>query len=331
MTEAGSLTCLRQPSRADNRAPARRKTSPQPDRSALESGLSHRPESTVNHDDQPPRPLPFGITRARAVAPVYRVLAVVVLALVLAWASGLLNLFGIQQQVTQLAGGAGQTVARWLESPEESAVRQRASVVIDDYAAFWGPVFAQAHGEYLSPQVVLFRDGAHSACYPDATPVGMFYCSDDRRLQIDLDFTDALRRQHPQQADLAEHYVTAHQLGHHVQRLLGITREVNERRHNADAATAADLTLRYELQADCLAGIRAQQAGTARPATDAAQIAAAMNAATAIIATQATLTPDRTLADPLNHGSAEQRLRWFNAGLHSGKPDDCATFAAPAL
>lgn len=282
----------------------------------------------MHPDHQAPRPLPFGITRARAVAPVYRVLAVVVLALVVAWAAGLLNLFGIQQQATQLAGAAGQTVARWLETPDETAVRQRASVVIDDYAAFWGPVFAQARGEYLSPQTVLFRDGEHSACKPETTQVGTFYCGDERRLHIDLDFSDALRRQHPQQADLAEDLVTAHQIAHHVQTLLGITREVNSRRQSADAATAADLALRYELQADCLAGIRARQAGKTRPLPDTTQIAQAMEAISATLTTRA---PGHAIADPLNHGSTEQRLRWFNTGRHSGKPDDCATFAAPAL
>jgi len=156
---------------------------------------------------------------------------------------------------------------------------------------------------------------------------GPFYCPGDQKVYVDLSFYDELRTRFQAPGDFAQAYVIAHEIGHHVQTLLGITQQVDARRRSASQAAANELSVRLELQADCLAGVWANHAHRTRDLLEAGDIEEGFNAATAIgddrIQRQARGT---VVPDSFTHGSSEQRVRWFRRGLETGDPDVCDTF-----
>lgn len=201
------------------------------------------------------------------------------------------------------------------------------SVVLADTEDTWTALFAAAGRQYEPPVLVLFTGAVNSACGYAQAAVGPFYCPADRKVYIDLAFFDELHTRFQAPGDFAQAYVIAHEVGHHVQNLLGISAEVRNARAAADEAGGNALSVRQELQADCLSGIWAHHADRARQLLEAGDVEEGIAAASAIgddrlqMQSRGYVTPDS-----FTHGSAEQRVRWFRRGLASGDLEQCRTF-----
>ncbi len=206
------------------------------------------------------------------------------------------------------------------------------SGVLADTEDTWQAIFAENNGHYVDPTLVLFTDSVSSACGYAQAAMGPFYCSQDQKVYIDLGFYKELRDRFNAPGDFAEAYVIAHEVGHHVQNLLGISEQVQQRQQTASKTDANRLSVRLELQADCFAGVWANRADRARQILEAGDVDEALNAATAIgddrlqRETQGRVTPDS-----FTHGTSAQRVRWFKQGLDSGSIDHCDTFNTTQL
>ncbi|PYQ62535.1 MAG: hypothetical protein DMF53_12765 [Acidobacteria bacterium] len=221
---------------------------------------------------------------------------------------------------------AGQT-APVNSSPEENKEVQFVSFVLDDVQNTWAQIFAQNGQQYRHAKLVLFRNAVQSGCGTAQTQMGPFYCPADEKVYIDLGFYKELKNRFGASGDFAEAYVIAHELGHHVQNLLGISGKVErEQRNNSDEANA--LSVKLELQADCLAGVWGHSTQQ-RNILEAGDVDEALNAASAVgddrIQKQAT---GRVNPETWTHGSAQQRSHWFKTGFDSGSIQSCDTFAA---
>ena len=204
------------------------------------------------------------------------------------------------------------------------------AVVIADTEDVWRALFAAGGSEYVEPRLVLFRGATRSACGLGQAAMGPFYCPADQNAYIDLAFFQDLQTRFNAPGEFAQAYVIAHEVGHHVQTLLGISGEVRELQSQSSATEANQLSVRLELQADCFAGVWANRAQNIK--LEEGDVEAALNAASAIgddrLQRQSggTVTPDS-----FTHGSSEQRRRWFSTGLRSGDPDSCDTFSADTV
>lgn len=206
------------------------------------------------------------------------------------------------------------------------------AVVIADTEDVWNEVFTSMGRRYEEPTLVMFTGATRSACGTGQAAMGPFYCPADRKAYIDLSFYDDLRSRFRAPGDFAQAYVIAHEVGHHVQNLLGISSEVRRMQSEISKADANQLSVRLELQADCLAGVWANRADKARGILETGDVDEALNAASAIgddrlqRQSRGTVVPES-----FTHGTSEQRQRWFRTGLSSGNPDSCDTFAAKSL
>lgn len=206
------------------------------------------------------------------------------------------------------------------------------SVVLADTEDTWTAVFSEGGQTYQVPRLVLFSGAVQSACGFAQAAMGPFYCPADGKVYIDLSFYRDLKDRFNAPGDFAQAYVIAHEIGHHVQNLLGVSDQVQQARQRASEAEGNALSVRLELQADCLAGIWAHRANRTRQILEEGDVEEALTAASAIgddrlqQQSQGYVTPDS-----FTHGSAEQRVRWFRRGLESGRLDDCDTFGAQAL
>lgn len=234
---------------------------------------------------------------------------------------------GVQQQ-----GGVQVEQGEYQESPEEAQIRERIEVVLADTEDTWNAIFASGGRTYEEPRLVLFSGAVESACgFADAA-VGPFYCPGDRRVYIDLSFYADLQNRFGAPGDFAQAYVIAHEVGHHVQTLLGISERTHAARSRLSQAEANALSVRQELQADCFAGIWAHNADRSRQLLEAGDIEEGLNAASAIgddrLQKQARgyVSPDS-----FTHGSSEQRVRWFKRGIETGSMSACDTFSAREL
>jgi uncharacterized protein len=212
-------------------------------------------------------------------------------------------------------------------SPEENKEVQFVSFVLDDVQKTWEQIFAQNGQQYQHAKLVLFRNGIQSGCGFAQTEMGPFYCPADQKVYIDLGFYKELKDRFGASGDFAEAYVIAHELGHHVQNLLGISGKVERaQRQNQDQANA--LSVRLELQADCLAGVWGHSTQQ-RNILEAGDVDEALNAASAVgddrIQKQAS---GRVNPETWTHGSAEQRSHWFKTGFDSGSINNCDTFSS---
>lgn len=205
-------------------------------------------------------------------------------------------------------------------------------MVLADTEDTWGEIFKAGGEQYREPTLVLFSGVTRSACGLGEAAMGPFYCPADQRVYIDLAFYDELRRDFGAPGDFAQAYVIAHEVGHHVQNLLGISEQVERSRRRASQAEANQLSVRLELQADCFAGVWAHRAHKARNIIEAGDVEEGLNAASAIgddrlqRQTRGYVTPDS-----FTHGSSAQRVRWFKRGLTTGEPSACDTFSAKTL
>jgi uncharacterized protein len=212
-------------------------------------------------------------------------------------------------------------------TPEEDRRVQFVSFVLDDAQRTWAKLLP---GRYRNAKLVLFRDAVRSGCGTAESAMGPFYCPEDEKAYIDLGFYDELRQRFGARGgDFAQAYVLTHELGHHVQHLLGIDRRVGEAKaEHPDEAN--ELSVRLELQADCLAGVWGHSTGE-RNILESGDVDDALNAASAIgddrIQRKAL---GRVDPESFTHGSAEQRVRWFRRGFDRGTVDACDTFADDA-
>ena len=196
----------------------------------------------------------------------------------------------------------------------------------------WQQIFRQNGKQYTEPTLVLFSGATRTACGVGQAAMGPFYCPADQKVYIDLSFYQELKTRYRAPGDFAQAYVIAHEVGHHVQNLLGISGKVQAARERASEREANALSVRLELQADCLAGGWAKNADAARGILEAGDLEEALQAATAIgDDTLQKQAQGYAVPDSFTHGSAEQRMRWFKRGMESGQLAVCNTFQARNL
>jgi uncharacterized protein len=213
------------------------------------------------------------------------------------------------------------------ETPQEHREVQFVSFVLDDAQSTWTNILSeQARVPYRHARLVLFRDSIGSACgYADAAS-GPFYCPDDERVYLDLAFFDELRQRFAASGDFAQAYVITHELGHHVQKILGIEPKVHDLMQN-DPSHANDYSVRLELQADCFAGIWGHSTAQ-RNLLEQGDIEEGLNATAAVGDDRLQrMSGRRVNPESFTHGSSRQRSTWFRRGLQSGRIADCDTFA----
>lgn len=217
-------------------------------------------------------------------------------------------------------------------SPEEKALADFVAVVLGDTEDTWQTLFKAADHTYQNPILVLFSDAVQSACGFAQAAVGPFYCPADHKVYIDLSFYRDLKERHQAPGDFAQAYVIAHEVGHHVQNLLGISGKTHQQQQGLNQVEANKLSVRLELQADCLAGVWAHHAHKMRQLLESGDIEEALNAASSIgddrlqKQAQGHITPES-----FTHGTSAQRTHWFKAGFDSGRLADCNTFEATNL
>jgi predicted metalloprotease len=244
-------------------------------------------------------------------------------------------LFGVDPTLllTELAGPQQTPTEQGQSRPGQSdEMSQFVSVVLADTEDTWRDIFRSGNKEYQLPKLVLFTGAVQSACGFAQAAVGPFYCPGDQKVYIDLSFFRDLRNRFGAPGDFAQAYVIAHEVGHHVQTLLGISQQVMSMRRRVSEAEGNALSVRHELQADCFAGVWAHHADKARQILETGDIEEALNAASAIgddrlqKQAQGHVTPES-----FTHGSSEQRVRWFKTGLDKGTLQACDTFNARRL
>lgn len=202
------------------------------------------------------------------------------------------------------------------------------SVVVADTEDVWTAIFAAQGQRYQPPTMVLFSGSTRSACGLGQAAMGPFYCPADRKAYIDLSFYDQMQSRFNAPGDFAQAYVVAHEIGHHVQNLLGVSGKVHAMKQQLSTAEANALSVRLELQADCFAGVWANRADRARNIIESGDVDEALNAASAIgDDTLQRQSRGTVVPESFTHGSAAQRQKWFRMGLKSGDPDMCNTFS----
>ncbi len=254
----------------------------------------------------------------------------IVVALIGGWVLGInpLTLLGV------LSGGSPAQVQQAPAGPPPAndQMARFVSTVLADTEDVWTDVFRQQGSRYREPQLVLFRGATQTACGTGQAAMGPFYCPGDQKVYIDLAFYETLRQQLGAPGDFAQAYVIAHEVGHHVQHLLGISERVERARGRASEAEYNRLSVRLELQADCFAGVWAHHAQKTRQILEQGDVEEAMNAA-AKIGDDALQRAGggAVVPDSFTHGTSAQRQRWFNTGLQAGSVQRCDTFSAREL
>lgn len=262
-----------------------------------------------------------GMRVGRAALPIGAGGLIILVALSLLTGQNFLALLGPIAEQTQVSTQDDQPVQA---SPEEEERVQFVSFVLDDAQATWGKLLP---GRYQNAKLVLFRDQVESACGFAEAAMGPFYCPRDQKVYIDLAFYDELRQRFGAQGDFAQAYVLAHEIGHHVQKLLGIEPRVR-RAQEEHPELANELSVRMELQADCLAGVWGNSTGR-RDILERGDIEEGLGAAAAIGDDRIQrMTQGRVQPESFTHGSSAQRQQWFRRGLESGNIEGCDTFAA---
>lgn len=238
------------------------------------------------------------------------------------------RLLGID--LLQVVDGSSQTASRSTQqfSPQEQELAEFVSVVLADTEDTWNGIFAASGQRYEEPRLVLFSNRVNSACGTASSAVGPFYCPADNQVYLDLVFFRDLKSQLGAPGDFAQAYVVAHEVGHHVQNLMGISQKVRAAGAGKSAAQVNELSVRQELQADCFAGVWGHNANN-QQLLDAGDLDEALTAASAI-------GDDRlqgrsggdVVPDSFTHGTSKQRVTWFKRGFTSGDVAQCDTFSA---
>ena len=210
--------------------------------------------------------------------------------------------------------------------------RQFVAVVLAETEDVWHDAFQKMGRTYQPPTLVLYSEAVQSACGIAGSAVGPFYCPSDQKVYLDLSFFEDLQTRFGASGDFAEAYVIAHEVGHHVQTLLGISGKVNELMARANTSERNKLSVRMELQADCFSGVWARQADESRQILEAGDVEEALNAASQIGDDRIQKrTQGQVVPDAFTHGSSAQRVRWFKLGFENGNPQACDTFHTDRL
>ena len=253
----------------------------------------------------------------------------IVVALIGGWALGI-NPLTILSLLSGVPVATQPTPAQG--PPTGDTMGRFVSTVLADTEDVWGALFRQGGAAYKEPKLVLFRGAVGTACGTGQAAMGPFYCPGDQKVYIDLSFFDQLKNQLGAPGDFAQAYVIAHEVGHHVQNLLGINAQVDQMRGRVSKVEYNKLSVKQELQADCFAGVWAHHAHNQRQILEQGDVEEAMNAAAQIgdDALQRAQT-GQVVPDSFTHGTSEQRQRWFKTGLQTGSMSACNTFAAASL
>jgi len=244
-------------------------------------------------------------------------------------------LFGVDpnqllEQLPQSETQPGTTTSRPI-NPEEEELRKFSSVVLAETEDVWNEIFRQMGGQYRKPTLVLFTDQVQSACGNASAAVGPFYCPGDEKLYLDLAFFRELHSRFRAPGDFAQAYVIAHEVGHHVQQLLGTSARVSALQRQTSRGQANELSVRLELQADFLAGVWAYHAQR-KGLLEAGDLEEALNAASAVgddnIQKQ---SQGYVVPDSFTHGTSVQRIRWFRKGFETGDLRQSDTFGTRSL
>ena len=240
--------------------------------------------------------------------------------------------FLIEGMQSANVSGPASSVQPSADDLQNDPLADMVAVVVGDTEDVWREIFAEAGQRYQEPTLVLFKGATRSACGLGQAAMGPFYCPADQKAYIDLSFYDDMRTRFSAPGDFAQAYVIAHEIGHHVQNLLGVSSEVHGMRQSLSTAEGNKLSVRLELQADCFAGVWANRANVARAILEDGDVEEALNAASAIgddrlqQQSQGTVVPES-----FTHGTSAQRQRWFREGLTNGDPDRCDTFNTEQL
>jgi predicted metalloprotease len=242
-------------------------------------------------------------------------------------------IFGINP-LTLLGGMSGGSVqqAPVRQTPAGDTEAEFMRVVLADTEDTWSALFRAQGATYQPPKLVLFTGRTRTACGTGQSATGPFYCPADRKVYIDLDFYRLMQERFRVSGEFAQAYVIAHEVGHHVQNLMGLSDKVHGLQQRMDETQANALSVRLELQADCFAGVWAFHANRARQILEQGDVETALSAATAIgddaLQRQA---QGYVVPDSFTHGTSAQRVRWFRTGLDSGDVAQCDTFEARRL
>ncbi|HAX18931.1 MAG TPA: metalloprotease [Hydrogenophaga sp.] len=259
-------------------------------------------------------------------------LGTIVIALIGGW------IFGINPMtILSFLGGAGDLAPSQTQNAPASApagkptdeMGQFVAAVLGGTEDVWMAVFQQSGSQYQKPRLVLFRGAVPTACGTGQSAMGPFYCPGDQKVYIDLSFYETLRSQLGAPGDFAQAYVIAHEVGHHVQNLMGLTQQMEQSRQRVSEREYNALSVRLELQADCFAGIWAHHNHKTNAILEPGDVEEALNAAAAIgdDAIQRK-SQGQVVPDSFTHGTSEQRQRWFHKGLETGSVKACDTFNA---
>ena len=238
--------------------------------------------------------------------------------------------------LNMLSGGSGPT-QQVQQSPTEPSGATDPEIkfvkqVLADTEDTWSALFSASGQEYVKPKLKVFSDSTETACGTGQTATGPFYCPGDQKIYIDLSFYRLMQQRFHVSGEFAQAYVIAHEVGHHVQHLMGISDKVDNARRSASKTQANALSVKLELQADCFAGVWAFHANRARAILEQGDVETALKAANAIgddaLQRQA---QGHVVPDSFTHGTSEQRVRWFKTGLEKGQVDLCNTFEARQL
>ena len=228
--------------------------------------------------------------------------------------------------------GTGGSSAPAAPDPRENELAEMVSVVVADTEDAWHAIFTEQGMTYREPTLVLFTGATRSACGLGQAAMGPFYCPADEKAYIDLSFYEQMRAQLGAPGDFAQAYVIAHEIGHHVQNLLGTSGEVHRAKQSMSREDGNRLSVMLELQADCYAGVWANRADRARDLIEEGDVEEALNAASAIGDDALQRQSGGTVVpESFTHGTSDQRQRWFRTGLVTGNPAECDTFSATRL
>jgi predicted metalloprotease len=239
--------------------------------------------------------------------------------------------------INMLSGGGGAVPVQQEQGPAQrppasDTQAKFVSTVLADTEDTWSELFRAQNAQYIKPKLVLFTGATQTACGTGQSASGPFYCPGDQKVYIDLAFFRLMEERFKVTGEFAQAYVIAHEVGHHVQHLLGIDQKVAAVRQGGNERQANAASVRLELQADCFAGVWAFHANRSRSILEKGDVEAALTAATAIgddtlqRQSQGTVVPDS-----FTHGTSAQRVRWFNKGIETGQFEQCDTFNARQL
>ncbi|WLI87653.1 neutral zinc metallopeptidase [Massilia sp. R2A-15] len=237
--------------------------------------------------------------------------------------------------INALSGGGSMPVQQEQPAhapPKDDREAKFVSVVLADTEDVWTQLFRAQNAQYVKPKLVLFTGATQTACGTGQTASGPFYCPGDQKVYIDLAFYRLMQQRFHVSSEFANAYVIAHEVGHHVQHLLGIDQQVAAARERGSERQANAMSVKLELQADCFAGVWGFHANKARSILEQGDVEGALSAATAIgDDTLQKQSQGQVVPDSFTHGTSAQRVRWFTRGIQSGQIEQCDTFGASQL